>query len=90
MTWRVVLTPQAERDFKRLSKAEGQRIKDELTALAEEPYPRLHVKKLKGHQKTPIYSYRVGQYRIILAIEDDVMVIFVIEVGDRSRIYRNY
>lgn len=90
MNWRVVFTPKAERDLKRLSKADGQRIKDEMTALAEEPYPRLYVKKLKGHQSTPIYSYRVGQYRVILTIEDGVMVIFVIEVGDRSKVYRKY
>ncbi len=90
MIWRVVFTPKAERDLKRLSKAEEQRIKDELTALAEEPYPRLHVKKLKGHQSIPIYSHRVGRYRIILTIEDDVMVIFVIEIGDRSKVYRKY
>ncbi|KUG19907.1 rele/stbe replicon stabilization toxin [hydrocarbon metagenome] len=90
MTWRVVLTPEAERDLKRLSKAERQRIKDELTALAEEPYPCLHVRKLKGHQSIPIYSHRVGRQRIILAIEDNMMVIFMIEVGDRNRVYRRY
>jgi mRNA interferase RelE/StbE len=90
MIWRVALTPKAERDLKRLLQVERQRIKDELTALAEEVNPRLYVKKLKGHQSSPLYSYRIGQYRIILAIEDDVMVIFVIEVGNRSRVYRRY
>ena len=90
MIWRVVFTPKAEHDLKRLSKVDEQRIKDELTALAEEPHPRLHVKKLKGHQSIPIYSHRAGQYRVILTIEDNVMVIFVIEVGDRRRVYRKY
>lgn len=90
MIWRVVFTPKAERDLKRLPISEEQRIKDELTALAEEAYPRLHIKKLKGHQSIPIYSYRIGRFRIILTIEDDVMVIFVIEIGDRSTVYRKY
>lgn len=90
MNWRVVFTPKAERDFKRLPKADEQRIKDEMTALAEEPYPRVYVKKLKGHRSTPIYAHRVGQYRIILTIEGDVMVIFVIEVGNQSKVYRKY
>ncbi|HOI13329.1 MAG TPA: type II toxin-antitoxin system RelE/ParE family toxin [Methanoculleus sp.] len=90
MTWRVVFTPKAERDFKRLPKADKQRIKDEMTDLAEEPYAQFYVKNLKGHRNAPIYSYRVGEYRIILTIENDVMVIFVIEVGDRSKVYRKY
>ncbi|MBR1368153.1 plasmid stabilization protein [Methanocalculus chunghsingensis] len=89
MIWRVLFTPKAERDLKSLQKPEEQRIKDELTALAEEAHPRLHVKQ-KGNQNIPAYSYRIGRFRIILTIEDDMMVIFVIEIGDRSIVYRKY
>jgi len=32
MTWQVIFTPKAERDLKRLSKADGQQIEGELTA----------------------------------------------------------
>ena len=88
MNLRVFFTPGVERDLKCLPKADEQRILDEITALAEEPYPRLHVEKLKEHQSLPVYSHRIGQYRIILTIEDDVMVIFVSEVGNRSKVHR--
>jgi mRNA interferase RelE/StbE len=90
MIWRIEFTHRAERDLKHLPKSDGQRIKDELTSLAEEPFPRLYVKKLKGNQSSPLYSYRVGPYRIILAIENGVMTITVIEVGNRSKVYRKY
>lgn len=90
MNLRVFFTPGVERDLKCLPKADEQRILDEITALAEEPYPRLHVEKLKEHQSLPVYSHRIGQYRVILTIEDDVMVVFVIEVGSRSRVHRKY
>jgi mRNA interferase RelE/StbE len=90
MIWRLAITPGAERDFRKIPRPDQQRIKDELFALADEAHPRSHVKKLKGQQDTPLYSLRVGRYRVILAIEDDIMVIFVIEVGDRSTIYRNH
>ena len=89
MSWRVFFTPGAERDLKRLPGADEQRIKDEMIALAEEPSS-LTRQKLKGHQSIPVYSHRVGQYRVILTIEDDVMVIFVIEAGSRSKVYRKY
>lgn len=52
--------------------------------------PKSHVKKLKGFPKSPLYSLRVGDYRAIMSIEDDKLVVFVIEVGHRSKIYRKY
>jgi len=32
----------------------------------------------------------VGQYRITLVFEDNVMVIAAIDVGNRSNVYRKY
>jgi len=62
MIWRVLFTPKAERDLKRLSISEEQRIKDELTALAAEPYPRTHVKKTEG---TPKHSDLLSSDRAV-------------------------
>ncbi len=90
MTWRVLLMPGAERKLDKIPDPDAARIKDELHALADEPYPRLYAKKLKGHPNSPLYSFRVGQYRIILVFEDDVITILVIDIGNRSKIYRKY
>ncbi|WP_298667660.1 type II toxin-antitoxin system RelE/ParE family toxin [uncultured Methanofollis sp.] len=90
MIWRLIILPGAEREFDKIPDPDAQRIKDELYALADEPHPQSHVKKLKGHQSSPVYSLRVGQYRVILSIDGDIMVIFVIEIGNRSKIYRKY
>jgi mRNA interferase RelE/StbE len=90
MIWDVAFTSKAKHDLRRLPKAEAQRITDEVTSLANEPYPLHHVKKLKGHQSNPVYSLRVGEYRVILTIEDNLMIITVIEVGNRRTVYRKY
>ena len=90
MIWRLIILPGAERDFNQIPDPDAQRIKEELYALADEPYPRSHVKKLKGHESSPLYSLRVGHYRVILTIEGNTMVIAVIEVGNRSNGYRKY
>jgi len=50
----------------------------------------LHVKKLKADPDIPVSSYRMGHFRILLAIEDDAMVTFVIEIWDRSKVYLKY
>ncbi|BBD58903.1 plasmid stabilization system [Nostoc sp. HK-01] len=51
-----------------------------------EPCPH-GVKKLKGKENA--YRIRVGDYRIIYDIFDDVLLISVIEVGHRSNIYKD-
>ncbi len=82
--------PRAEQKLNKIPDHDATRIKDELRALADEPYPRLYAKKLKGHPNSPLYSFRVGQYRIILVFEDNVMIITVIDIGNRSNVYRKY
>ncbi|MBT8508265.1 plasmid stabilization protein [Methanomicrobiaceae archaeon CYW5] len=58
--------------------------------LADEQDPRLYVKRLRGAGEPPFYSLRIGQYRAIMSILDEVMVIHVIEVGHRSSGYRKF
>ena len=56
----------------------------------DEPHPKSYVKKMKGHSRSPLYSFRVGQYRAILTIEGNTMIITLVEVGNRSKVYRRY
>lgn len=46
--------------------------------------PQAYVLKLVGN---PYFRLRVGDYRIILDIKEDKLIIFVIEVGHRKNIY---
>jgi len=46
--------------------------------------PHAYVKKLVGN---PYFRLRVGDYRVILKIEENKLIIFVIEVGHRKDIY---
>ncbi|WP_233543346.1 type II toxin-antitoxin system RelE/ParE family toxin [Collinsella sp. AM13-34] len=38
--------------------------------------------------KSGLWRYRVGNYRIVADIEDDVLVILVVDVDHRSKVYR--
>ncbi|GGF19023.1 type II toxin-antitoxin system RelE family toxin [Flavobacterium limi] len=58
-------------------------IKKNIYDLAENPRPNGY-KKLKGR---PGYRIRVGDYRIIYEIFDDILVIDVIDLGHRKDIY---
>ena len=59
------------------------RIISSLERIRVRPYS--HIKKLVGN---PYFRLRVGDYRVILDIKEDKLVIFVIEIGHRSSIYQ--
>lgn len=44
-------------------------------------------KALSGN-KAGFWRYRVGDYRIICDIEDEELVILVVEVNHRSKVYK--
>ena len=88
MSYKVEYTQKAKRDLKKLSLEVAQNIILSVSSIKAEPYS--YVKKIKGTKKHPLYTHRVGEYRVILGIEDDKLLILVIEVGHRERIYRKY
>lgn len=49
--------------------------------------PRVHGKALSSNRKGQ-WRYRVGDYRILAEIEDDIVLVLVISIGHRSEIYK--
>jgi mRNA interferase RelE/StbE len=66
------------------TKADRRRVIKRIQSLADNPRPRGAL-KLSGLER---YRIRQGHYRILYTIEDAVLVIHVIKVGDRKSIYR--
>jgi mRNA interferase RelE/StbE len=46
------------------------------------------VGKALRHDKKGAWRYRVGDYRILAKIEDNILIILIIEVGHRKEIYK--
>lgn len=44
------------------------------------------IKAMQGHRNT--FRLRVGDYRILYTVDNDVLVVRVIEVGNRGDIYK--
>ena len=83
--YEIEIAPAAERALKKLSTNIRNRIFKAMLALKEEPRPH-GVRKLSGEDD--IYRIRVGDYRIVYQIQDDVLVIVVVKVGHRREAYR--
>ena len=84
MAYRIEVTPRARKDLRTLAKKERRRITEQIDALKTDPRP-TGCKKLKGRED--FYRIRVGDYRVVYQIEDEVLLILIVRVGDRKEIY---
>lgn len=85
--WRVSFLPRADRRLAKLVAGDRKRIVSfllEREAVAESP--RRIGKPLSGAEN--LWRYRVGDYRIIVRIEDDTISVFGLDLGHRQEIYR--
>lgn len=84
MGYRVVLTEQAARDVRGLSRDAARRCRNALALLQKDPS---RGQPLKGEWKG-LYRYRVGDFRIIYRIRRQELVVVVIAIGHRREVYR--
>jgi mRNA interferase RelE/StbE len=83
--YKVVISRSAEKDLSKLSKKVLLPISNAIDALEVNPRPP-GCKKLKGATEN-LWRIRVGDYRIIYAIADEVRIVDVRKVGHRKDIY---
>lgn len=50
-------------------------------------FPRIHGKSLVGN-KGGQWRYRIGDYRLLATIDDEIITILVLEIGHRKDIYK--
>jgi len=84
--WRVIIHRKAEKIIKRLDGDILERIRRAIRGLTYEPRPS-GVKKLVGYEN--LHRIRVGDWRIIYAIEDDKLIVLVLEISPRGAAYRD-
>ena len=83
-TYTTRLSRQAQKEFDRLDRTLQTRIIKKLKSL--EPDPRgLDALKMSGSSS---WRVRVGDYRIIYDIQDQVLIVLVLKIGHRREIYR--
>lgn len=89
MAWKIELDPIAERELDKLDPQIARRILSYLyTRLATLDDPRSIGEPLKGSRLGAFWKYRVGDYRIIASIEDDILRILVVKIGNRGNVYQ--
>ncbi|MBH8551074.1 type II toxin-antitoxin system RelE/ParE family toxin [Nostocaceae cyanobacterium CENA357] len=85
MSYQVDLTPASVRQIKKLPPDIQQKVVLKLEELALEPRPD-KVVKLEG--AASLYRVRLGKYRIIYQIQDELLLVTVVKVAHRREVYR--
>ena len=83
MTYRVELRPAAIRALNRIDHQNRDRIRGAITLLGEEPRPP-GARALRGRSG---FRVRIGDYRVIYTVDDDVLVVAVVALGHRRDVY---
>lgn len=81
--YEIFLTDEAKKQLAKLDESTRERIGSAFERIKIRPH-----KFVKRLYKSPYYRLRVDNYRIILDIKDLQLIIFVIEIGHREKIYR--
>ena len=81
--YRVEISSAAVRALRRVDPAHGPRLQGAIGLLAQDPRPP-GARALRGR---PGYRVRVGPYRILYTVADDVLLIVVVTLGHRGDVY---
>lgn len=89
MGWRIELSGDARKQLRKIGQPEAKRILQFLHQRIEPlDDPRKLGKQLTG-TLSELWRYRVGDYRLICELHDEVLIVLVVRIGHRSRVYRN-
>lgn len=88
LAWQIEFTGAAKKQLKKIGHSEAIKITSYLRSrIQPSENPREYGKSLKG-ELSELWRYRVGNYRLICELKDDVMIVLVVRIGHRKDVYR--
>ena len=88
MAWTIEYAETARKQLRKLDKVAARRILDFMDErVAPSDNPRELGKALKG-SLGDLWRYRVGDYRILCDLQDGVLTVLALQIGNRREVYR--
>jgi len=84
-SYNIVFKPSVEKDLRSLPKSVIARVLRQIEVLRKNPFPRQSV-KLAGAEQ--LYRMRVGDYRVVYAVDKEAQEIMVHYIRHRREVYR--
>lgn len=92
MAYKIVFTSSAEKAYSKLPADLQDRIYEKINELSEDPKPNGYIKMnsfdLPGLKIKPLYRIRIGDYRVVYAIQDKELLVTVVKVSHRNNVYK--
>ena len=88
MVWQIEFTAGARKQLKKMTQSDAKRIVD---FLRQRVSPLSNVRQLGKALQGPsagFWRYRVGHFRLVCEIQDDRLVVLVVRVGQRDKVYK--
>ena len=82
--YRIEIKKSAIKELESIPSRDLSRIMERIESLVDDPRPE-GSQKLSGEEK---YRIRQGNYPILYAIEDDLLIVYVVKVAHRKDVHR--
>ncbi len=83
MAWEVIWSAKSVKQLEKMDKKNAQMIYGAVLDCVQDPF-----RVVLRLTNSPFYRLRVGNYRVILDLQQSKMIIFVVETDHRARIYK--
>ena len=87
--YEVLLHPDAQKVYTNADKTLAKKIARCLQQLEQTPVSHPNVKALKGDY-AGYYRYRMGEYRVIYSVDDEIVQVIVVAIAHRSEVYETW
>jgi mRNA interferase RelE/StbE len=82
--YRIEVKTSAAKELRKIPGKELTRILDRIRTLSDDPRPKGSIKLTNKEE----YRLRIGKYRVLYSIEDNILVVYIVKAGHRKSIYR--
>jgi|APEBP8051073178_1049388.scaffolds.fasta_scaffold06045_5 mRNA interferase RelE/StbE len=89
LVWQIEVSDAAKKQLARMGRVEAKRITTYLrTRISVLDNPRQLGDALQGARLGGLWRYRVGDYRVLVEIKDEIVTVLVVGIGHRGEVYR--
>ena len=82
--YRIEVKKSAAKELRKIPRKVLTRILDRIRSLSDDPRPEGSIKLTNKEE----YRLRIGKYRVLYSVEDNVLTVYIVKAGHRKDIYR--
>jgi len=87
MKYTITIEKKAEKFLYKLPSKIYQNIRTRINELSDNPHPH-YATSVQGYKG--LYKFRVGDYRIIYTVRHSQLIVMVIDIEHRSKVYKQF